>query len=1249
MSDQHKPQTTNYEPQQTDVPVLELGKPIERELAGGEVHAYRITLASLQYLRVVVDQRGIDVVVKLFGPDGQQLAEMDSPNGTQGPEQVPVVAEVSGEYRLEVRSLEDKAASGRYEVRIEELRKATPHDRNRIAKAESIRRAIKKHEEARIHWQRVGDLRQEAEMLMKIGSEYMLLGDTQKGLHYYIQALQIFQMVGDRGKEAELLLLLGGLLSVSSESQKALDVLHQARTIFHDLGNSKMEAGALFFIGNVHKNTYENQKALDYYGKALDLYRTMGNHFAEASTCLAIGQVYAGMDDYHKAIEQFRKALPVFQNSGEPLTEASTLASIGNFYAKLGEEEIARDYYNHALSLYRVVGLRPDEARMLKALGEIYLMAGDRQKALDNLNRALAIFHEFGDRGAEADTYFGIGVTYEALGENHKAIDNLRQALNLYRTMEQGRKQAHVLTQVGAVYLALGEYQKALENLKEGLLITHAVGNRDDEAMALYLVALINYERGELIEARTKLEAALEITNSSRQKIANPEWRASFLASRQPFHELYIDLLMRLHQREPGKGHDAEALTASERARARSLLEILTEARVDIRQGVDPELLQRECELQQRLNAKSERQIQLRSSTPAERQAEAVKKELEALEKELAQLTTEYQEVQAQIRAKSPRYAALTQPQPLSLKEIQQQVLDEDMLLLEYALGEERSFLWAVTPTSIKSYELPKRAEIEAAARQAYDLMTKSKETAARGQAALSAARLSQMILGPVADQLGKKRLLIVADGALQYIPFAALPAPKGSLVPGHLSLADSERPRTNDKGRMTKDQGPLIVDHEIVSLPSASVLAVLRRELAGRQTAPKLVAVLADPVFEKNDPRVKATEPQRHGGGQKEKAASSQPPPSGSTSSSLVALPSDVERAARDAGLMSFKRLQFTRQEAEAITALIPEKQRLTALDFEASRGTVTNADLSQYRLVHVATHGLLNSVHPELSGLVLSLMDEKGQPQDGFLRLHEVYNLKLNADLVVLSACQTALGKEVKGEGLVGLTRGFMYAGAARVLVSLWNVSDEATAELMRRFYHGMLREGLRPAAALRAAQVSMSKEQRWSAPYFWAGFVLQGEWRNPPVAAGPSATDSRRTSAHRFLGCPGLARALFSIDDRLDPATGFQIKQLLPTRGTDFQLQVRNLKVLPPDFNGHRGALAFDGLIVTGWTGFDSHRHSLSFGSFGGNEDVIDVLPTLFLQFALGIHEQVIVGESQNHVQRFTSLGAMSTSGT
>jgi CHAT domain-containing protein len=247
-------------------------------------------------------------------------------------------------------------------------------------------------------------------------------------------------------------------------------------------------------------------------------------------------------------------------------------------------------------------------------------------------------------------------------------------------------------------------------------------------------------------------------------------------------------------------------------------------------------------------------------------------------------------------------------------------------------------------------------------------------------------------------------------------------------------------------------------------------------------------VAVLADPVLQADDARVKQA-----GSGEKIETIGT---PASSVAGSAET--DDLIRSAGESGAPSLGRLPFTRQEAEAILASARDGKNLKALDFNASRATATSPELAEYRIVHFATHGLINSRRPQLSGIVLSLVNEQGRPQDGFLRDHDIYNLRLGAELVVLSACQTALGKQVRGEGLIGLVRGFMYAGAPRVAASLWNVKDEATAELMKRFYEKMLKEGMTPAAALRAAQVSMWNDKRWEAPYYWAGFVLQGEWK-------------------------------------------------------------------------------------------------------------------------------------------------------
>lgn len=575
----------------------------------------------------------------------------------------------------------------------------------------------------------------------------------------------------------------------------------------------------------------------------------------------------------------------------------------------------------------------------------------------------------------------------------------------------------------------------------------HATSFPRSEARALLALAQVERTRGNLADAQVHVEAAIRIIESLRAKFVGAEHRSSYLAVQQGSYELYIDLLMQLHERTPTAGHAAHALQVSERARARALLESLAEAQADIRQGVAPSLLERERALQAQLNAKEQQRLKLLSGKPTPEQTAAADRAVEAA-------LTEYQQVQAQIRATSPRYAALTQPQPLEIRQMQAQ-LDEATLLLVYSLGVKRSFLWAVTPTTVKSYELPAREKLEKDARRVIDLLLHSHERKSSALAGVVAEEFSRQILGPVAGQLAQQRLVIVADGALHSIPFAALFTP----------------------GRKQR----LIAEHEIVNLPSVSALSQLRQDSLGRGSAPKTIAVIADPVFKLEDVRFGTTV--------KRATAATQ-----EFTGSLATL----QRAARDIGLKDLYRLQASGREADQIIRLVPPSLRTLLVGFDASRATLAQTDLSQYQMLHFATHSFIHPQSSELSGIVLSLYDRKRHAQDGFLRAHEIYNLKLNADLVVLSACRTAGDKVVRGEGLIGLSRGFMYAGAPRLIVSLWEVNDVATAELMQRFYRGMLRDKLRPAAALRAAQSAMAQEPRWSAPYYWAGFVLQGEWR-------------------------------------------------------------------------------------------------------------------------------------------------------
>jgi len=587
-------------------------------------------------------------------------------------------------------------------------------------------------------------------------------------------------------------------------------------------------------------------------------------------------------------------------------------------------------------------------------------------------------------------------------------------------------------------------------------VLRQAVGERAKEALTRYHLARVARQRGDRPRALAEIRQAVAIAEDLRAAIDDPDLRTSFFASQQDYYEFYIDLLMELHQQQPGAGYDAQALQVSEQARARSLLDLLEEADANIRTGVDPALLQREQQLRAQLDAAEQRKIELFNRPHSPDQAEAANQEID-------ELLLAYQDVQAEIRATSPRYAALTQPQPLDLPQIQTQVVADGSLLLEYFIGRERSYLWAVSQDELTSYVLPGREQLEAWVLQLRRELTRSRGSRLSVGFQAIATRLSDVLLAPVADRLAGQRLLIVGHDALNYIPFAALALPEGAKEAQNLPLLDAGQ--AGDRAYT-----PLIAAHELVALPSASALAVVRRDTANRPAAPKTLAVLADPIFSVNDERISG-KPQ------------------------VPSLPPELERSARESGVL-FDRIPFTRQEAEQILALVEPTQSTQAFGGAASRDLALSPQLAQYRLLHFATHGLLNSTSPELSGLAFSLVDEQGNPQNGFLRLHDIFNLNLPAELVVLSACQTGLGEQIRGEGTIGLTRGFMYAGAKRVVVSLWNVDDEGTAQLMTQFYQAMLQEGQEPAAALRAAQLELWSHPEWRSPYYWAAFTLQGE---------------------------------------------------------------------------------------------------------------------------------------------------------
>ncbi len=1127
---------------------LEPGKSIEGELKAGETHTYALPLVTGQYVRIDVEQRGVGILLTLLTPNREKIFEFVAitPGGS-GKQIACLVAEQTGSYYVQIREAYGGSTHLRYAVQVSQPRAATAHDRERFAAqkiygglpiprptgAEAARTSIKKLEAALLISQKIGDQELEALLLREIGWRYSFdLNDEVNAIPRFERALQLRRQLGHKYDQAVELSSLGYSHYMLGKVEQAREFYQQSRPIFQEIGDRVNEGIVLLRLAmSFFRDSLKS--AIHYHLQAEPLLRGVGgetetqqqyemaivwlflgepqNSFAASHRALSIAEhqsflkgvkgnallnlsrTHQAVGEYQQALDALYHALAIFKALDYREAEARATIVLGLQYVELGEIQRGIEFHQQCVELHRQINYEVRGLRCQAELVPAYYQLGQYQTARDYALSILPLTRKYQDKMSEGRVLLGLGQAYQALREYRKAGECFEQATALLREMQFPVGEAQALHANGQAQAAQRNFPQALELYRQALALAQTINNPLVEAQSLTGLAHVERELGNLAAASTINEAALNIVESVRSRIVSPALRASFLATRQSAYANYLALLMQQHRQEPRAGHATQALQMSERARARSLVEVLTEAPARIRQGVDPALLNRERELRQKLYAKSAAQQRVAGQTT---------EQAATFSREIVALTVELEQIDSQIRRQSPRYAALTQPQPLGIAEIQKEVItDNDTLLLEYALGEEQSYLWTISAGSFNTYELPKGKVIEQASQRVYDLLTARnqspkfetpEERAARIKKAdaefpAAAAELSRMILAPIAAELRVRRpkqLLIVADGKLQYVPFAALPMPttEGQRDRGterkraSRSIPPSLRPSVSPSPNRSV---PLIANYEIVNLPSASTLAVLRRELKGRTPAAKTVAVFADPVFEADDERLPKEVRERL-------ARETQTPAKDKAAEAALAT-DELTRAIRDVGLDGERggltRLRFSRDEANAILQLAPEAGRFSALDFDANQEAATKPEISQYRYVHFATHGLVDNQTPELSGLALSQLDAEGRPRDGYLRMVEIYNLNLPAELVVLSACKTGLGKEVRGEGLMSLTRGFMYAGAARVLVSLWDVNDKSTAGLM---------------SELRAAQLKLLKGREFAAPFYWAAFVQHGEPR-------------------------------------------------------------------------------------------------------------------------------------------------------
>ena len=1006
---------------------LRLDQEWTEDLVGGESRDLLLSLEQDQYVDLEVRQLGVDVWLELFDPRGERLARIDSPTGDQGSEELLWVAGEAGEYRLRIHAFAGEETSGRFAVRWRESRTpAEIGDRRRAAGAQALALGYGMFEE----------------------------GQPRAALEQYQIALGHFESA-DSARAAIAWQRIGWMQAELKEKDLAMESYRQALDLFQDTGDLSHQAVVQTSLGRLLRSRGLTREAADAHRRAAELFRQVGDPRGEATAVNNLGVVQKQTGEAQGALESYRRSLSIWTDLGEVKKQLQALGNLGKLYLALGKVEEARDVFRRALALAEEGDHQRMIAIALNGLADADHRQGAYPRAVSHLERALTLWRQLKDRRRQGVTLNSLGTTHLKAGELDSAHDCYRQALRLFEELGDVGNQAITRLNIGRYHHDRGELKRAVEAHRQALPLYRQAKNRSGEASNFYALARSLHALGRLEAALNSIESALARVESLRNEPEGHTFRTAYFATKQDYWELAIDILMALDAAHPDRDFAARAFEASERRRSRSLLDLLGEAEADIRRDVASDDLKREAELRAELGELELRRLELVDrGADTDARTIAVEQRILALELDL---------VRATIRQQSPSYAELTEAGPVELATIQQQLLDRQTQLLVFSLGRRRSFLWLVSTRDLVAVSLPPRQEIEALAEEFYQQLLRFNERS-RQTRALVAAKLSETILGPISGRLTARRLLVVSDGALQTLPFAALP------VPGQ--RADTDKARY------------LIEDHEVINLPSASTLAVLRDRRRDPVEAPLRLAVIADPVYSVADSRLSGS------AGEASKAQETAP-----TSD-------DLHTAVRSAGISSLERLAFSGEEAASLLAWVPEEQRLQAVGFDATRDQVLSGELENYRILHFATHGLVNLEQPGLSGLVLSLVDEQGRPQNGFVRLDDIYTLKLKADLVVLSACRTGLGQEVRGEGLIGLTRGFMFAGASRVLVSLWSVSDRSSAELMQRFYTRLFTESASYPKALREAQLSMLHEEAWQDPYHWAAFTLQGEWRGVAI---------------------------------------------------------------------------------------------------------------------------------------------------
>ena len=935
------------------------------------------------------------------------------------------------------------------------------------------REAIELYRRAASAWRETGDQLREAKARTALGQLLDLNGERDQALSAFAAALDLLDTQSEAGPRAAAFYGLAKMHAALNHHSEAIAAFRKALTLREQNGERFEQALILHNMGAAYWATAENQLALDYYRRAMAVRREIDDQPGLAYTQYGIAITHWTNGERQLALDAAKQCEQIWRALKNSFGLANVLNSMGLLYAELGDARRAHDAYSEAMTLWKQVHSEPMQAYTHNNLGMLAVLEGRYATAAREYSAALPVLESAKDqRGVsyvlhnQADLALVRGKPAEALPLYERSRERKRAIGDRYGdAVSAGR--------FAAALRASGKTREALDAFSSALSLHREIGNRSGELMAIAGMARTYRDLGNFAASRTRFRQALELAERDRGSITQEDLRMSYFTTVQDLFSEYIEFLCSRFEATRDQSFLEEAFVVNERSRARQLLDSLvasTNSAVETTAGSpkpSPRWLLSERRLRSELRASAQRLQRLHSidGDPAEQRA--ARAQFERLMDDWADRRSAIahaEGIRSSIDGSAIPGTAI--PNAISaggkdlLEVLRKHVLDEDTALIEFRIGPRWSYVWRLSQREISFTRLPPEATIARSVRRYLEAVTAREPSPEDTDLATrqlriqkvdatlenSAQELSWLLLASISHNVNAKRLVLIPDGILSRVPFSALPQPYNPVE-------------------------PLVERWELTQVPSGQVLAALS-ELRSRARSSNPVTILADPVFDVDDARLQT------------KLPAARSALASTSTSRFIPAP------------LSLPRLRFTMEEAHRIEAASKQPVRVYS-GFDANRDTLDNGVLQNSAVLHFATHAWVDERSPAASGVAFSNFRVDGEPRDGTLRLFEIYELNVTADLVVLSGCHTAGGEYLRGEGVDGLVRGFLHAGAPRVLATLWNVQDASTAEFMGYFYRFYLGERMPAGAALRKAQFAVRHTEHMSHPYYWAGFVLEGDW--------------------------------------------------------------------------------------------------------------------------------------------------------